>query len=646
LLGRFDPYPGPAEAHRGRLCRGPHPAVGPGPPTVGGGASRALLTRRGCLPRTNSGRAVPSADGTPRAPGSARPASAAPEQVFPQSVASGDPSPHGALLWTRVALSALGPSGPREVCWVVARDPELADVLVSGTTSTDESRDGTVKVFVDDPALEPATRYWYRFTAGGVHSRTGRLRTLPAADQSPERLRLGYTSCQDWTNGYFTALGALAETDVDYVLHLGDYVYETTGAHFQGSVRSLELPSGADTAHTLADYRALYRTYKTDPHLQRCHEQHTFLVTWDDHEFTNDGWGDHASGTADPPADPERRSAANRAWAEFLPTACHLTSGTAPDASVRYDPDLPATEQVRLWREVHFGTLAHVFFTDERLHRDGHACGERTREKYLVAPCADVGTADRTMLGAQQREWFTDHVSGSTSTWKVWANETMLLQLKLRSSHLAELLDALPDAVTDRLPAAVHGVHVSLDQWDGYQAERTAIARRLLAAGVTDLVTLTGDLHSSVAGWSRADYDAEPPLDLAAVAAGRIPADPPRGDLLGTCFMSTSVSAANLVELLRNEIAQLLHLPLDDAGLPGAEHLVRLLATANPHLALFESNTHGFNVAEFTSDGLEVTMWAVESVLDPDATGARVAHRFRVPRQGGPGLAPVLHRIV
>ena len=104
---------------------------------MGGGAGRALRTRPGCLPRTNSGRAVRSADGTPRA------------------LDSGNPSPHGALLWTRVELSA---PGPREVCWVVARDPELADVLVSGTTSTDQSRDGTVKVFVDDPVLEQIGR--------------------------------------------------------------------------------------------------------------------------------------------------------------------------------------------------------------------------------------------------------------------------------------------------------------------------------------------------------------------------------------------------------------------------------------------------------------------------------------------------------
>jgi alkaline phosphatase D len=572
------------------------------------------------------------------------------DAVFPQSVASGDPVPHGAVLWTRVDLTALG-TASAAVSWVVARDPQLSDIVASGTTTTDAGRDGTVKVLLDDPALQPATHYWYRFAAGGAVSTTGRMRTLPGPDQQLDRLRLGYVCCQDWTNGYFTALGALADADVDYVLHLGDYVYETTNAAWQGRVRSLTLPDGGEVAVTLADYRSLYRTYRGDPHLRRVHEQHTFLVIWDDHEFSNDCFGVHPSDVADPPAQPERRAAATRAWVEYLPTATLLSppATTSPEGGISYDPSLPPTEQLRMWREVRFGTLVHAFLTDERLHRSAHACGEQVHDKYLVAPCADVFAADRTMLGAEQREWFVTGITGSDATWKVWANETMLMQLKLLNTHLEELLADLPPFVAERLrkhlPPQADGVLASLDQWDGYQAERTAIARRLLDADITDMVTLTGDLHSSVAGWSRADYDAPEPFDLAAAVEGRVPADAPRGDLVGTCFMVTSVSAANLVDQLRITIARLIDLPIDAPELPGADGLAGVLRLSNRHLALFESDDHGYNTAEFTPEQLTVTYWTVSSITDPAATTVRAEHRFVVPRQTGPGAAPLVRRV-
>lgn len=586
---------------------------------------------------------------TPQPPAGPPPPPVPHDAVFPQSVASGDPSPHGAVLWTRVDLDALGTTSTG-VSWVVARDSTLSDILASGTTTTDVDRDGTVKVLVDDPALEPATRYWYRFAVGAAVSPTGRMRTLPGPGQQIDRLRLGYVSCQDWTSGWFTPLGALADADVDYVLHLGDYVYETTRAAWQGRVRSLQLPDGGDTAVTLADYRSLYRTYRSDPHLRRCHEQHTFLMIWDDHEFSNDCYGDHPSDVADPPAQPDRRAAATRAWVEHLPTAALLSPGSsAPPGGISYDPALPPTEQLRMWREVRFGTLVHAFLTDERLHRSPHACGGQVHDKYLVAPCAEVFAADRTMLGAEQREWFVDGLTGSDATWKVWGNETMLMQLKLLNTHLEELLAQLPPFVAERLrrhlPPQAEGVLASLDQWDGYQAERTAIARRLLDAGITDLVTLTGDLHSSVAGWSRADYDSPAPFNLGAAAEGRVPADAPRGDLVGTCFLTTSVTAANLLDQLRMIIARLVDLPLDAAELPAVEALAAVLRLSNPHLALFESSTHGYNTAEFTSDELTVTYWTVASVTDPAATSVRAEHRFVVPRQGGAAAAPLLRRV-
>jgi alkaline phosphatase D len=50
--------------------------------------------------------------------------------------------------------------------------------------------------------------------------------------------------------------------------------------------------SGAKYANTLADYRYLYKKYRTDTRLQALHERFAFIAIWDDHEFTDDAWQD------------------------------------------------------------------------------------------------------------------------------------------------------------------------------------------------------------------------------------------------------------------------------------------------------------------------------------------------------------------
>src|SRR5687767_6484656 len=103
--------------------------------------------------------------------------------AFDLGVASFDPLADRVLLWTRVV-------GGGDVAWVVARDPDLADVVARGTASAN-AEPWTVTVDVD--GLEPGTTYWYRFESGGERSVVGRTRTLPAGDT--DRLRLGVACC-------------------------------------------------------------------------------------------------------------------------------------------------------------------------------------------------------------------------------------------------------------------------------------------------------------------------------------------------------------------------------------------------------------------------------------------------------------------
>ncbi len=145
--------------------------------------------------------------------------------------------------------------------------------FLSGEITAAESRDYTAKVNLRSELLWPFFTYYYRFRVGDAFSPVGRFKTLPRPGQWIPRLRIGFLSCQDYSNGYYAALQRLAEENVDYVVHLGDYIYETVGDPFfqQSQVRPVgELPSGGVRATTLDDYRFLYRTYRSDPSCRRC----------------------------------------------------------------------------------------------------------------------------------------------------------------------------------------------------------------------------------------------------------------------------------------------------------------------------------------------------------------------------------------
>jgi alkaline phosphatase D len=244
---------------------------------------------------------------------------AAAATLFPQSVGSGDPSPNGIVLWTRLDPAAISSPTPT-LTWQISTTPDfdLNNILVQGVYATSAAADFTAKVVVSHPALQPWTIYYYRFGFEGVYSKTGRFKTLPAPAANIPLLRLAYISCQDYTNGYYSALASLANEAVDYVVHLGDYIYEGLGG--SSSVRVVPaFPTGHAVVSTVDDYRHLYRTYRSDASLQQLHENFAFLQIWDDHDFANDSYQDyHPDNNPNPSLPtPELRQAANQAWSEF-----------------------------------------------------------------------------------------------------------------------------------------------------------------------------------------------------------------------------------------------------------------------------------------------------------------------------------------
>ena len=116
-------------------------------------------------------------------------------------------------------------------------------------------------------------------------------------------------------SGYFNAYRRIAErADLDFVVHLGDYIYE----YGDPDIRAFE---PATEIVTLADYRTRHAQYKRDADLQEMHRQHPMIAIWDDHDFASNanatGSQNHTEATEGTWA--ARVAAALQAYYEWMP---------------------------------------------------------------------------------------------------------------------------------------------------------------------------------------------------------------------------------------------------------------------------------------------------------------------------------------
>ena len=503
-----------------------------------------------------------------------------PEQqaaLYPQSVASGDPRPDGVVLWTRVEPTLMGGASGDLIAWQISAGTtfQSGTILIAGVASIATDKDSTVKLSVANSILQPFTIYYYRFLYNGVASRVGRFKTLPLGTTALPQLKLGYVVCQDYGNGYYNALGYLAEEEVDYVIHLGDYIYETINApSFQnGPVRTVPpFPSGGVIPQDVDDYRHLYKVYRSTTRQQAVHEKFSYILLWDDHEFANDCHQDFHPDNDTAPVTattelPALRLAANQAWSEYG------LADTPFNAAGGWE------NSIQVYRTFSFGTLADLIVTDERLYRDGPPCGSNQfGERYFSLGCSEMGDPSRSMLGATQREWFLNQLTSTTATWKLWANEVMLMQLKLAI------------------------VYVDLDQWDGYQQERNAILNVVKHQNIKNFVALTGDLHSFIAGYLKTDFDN------------------PFEENVGIELMVGSITSANFSEEI--EAA----LPLPSRPLPAKQMgvpptlLSDAVRVANPWIKFFNSSTHGYGLLTLTPEQMVCEFKSVSTITEDTAT--------------------------
>ncbi|MEW1903356.1 alkaline phosphatase D family protein [Streptomyces sp. NPDC086147] len=486
------------------------------------------------------------------------------EDPFTLGVASGDPQPGSVLLWTRLAPRPFEPGGglpDRRVTvhWELAHDERFRRVARRGAATAHPEFRHTVHVEVEH--LEPGRAYFYRFRTGAWTSPVGRTRTAPAPGARTAALSFAAVSCQAYHDGHFTAHRHLAQEDVDIVLHLGDYLYEyavnSVGGARAYTDRVLPELFNRETL-TLEDYRLRYALYKTDPDLRAAHAAHPFVVTWDDHETENNYAGDTPENTVPPEEFLLRRAAAYRAYWEHQPLR---------------RPQLPDGPDMRLYRRLSFGRLAQFDILDTRQYRSDQAYGDGWQ-----VPGPESEEPSRTLTGAAQERWLLDGWRRSRARWNLLPQQVVFAERRDRPTADFKL---------------------SMDSWDGYPASRQRILAGAEAAGVENLMVLTGDVHVSYGLDLKADFR------------------DPASRTVGTEIVTTSITSGK-----------------DGADRPSNYDK---LMQANPHLRFFNGR-RGYVKVSLDRESARADFRTVPYVTTPGAP-VTTAASF-VTEAGNPGLTP------
>lgn len=492
---------------------------------------------------------------------------------FGNGVMAGVPRTDGATLWTRVgAGSAAGSSVSTgsagssatggELALIVSAREDLSSPVIAERVQVSGDADGTVHF--DATGLAPGEAYYYQFRGDGGESPVGRFRTLRPAD-SNEPVRIGWFTCQGFEEGYYAAHRHLAAEDLDFVVCLGDYVYEFTKPGVRG-VESNAFPQ------TLDAMRDKYRRYRTDADLRAMHSSHAFVPLWDDHEFRNnyskDGWTfpvispiEGAIGFQ------QKKQQAWQSWFEHMPVP-------------RF-----AGDPTRTYRSLRVGRTVELFAPDTRQYRDKQGCGDSL--DHIV--CADADVAGRTMLGAQQKQWFLNGLTTSDARWKVVANPNMMMGM----------------VVEDQ------GTRAYMDTWDGYGAERSEILSTA-AQSVENLLLVTGDDHD---GWAGELWD----TGFAPGTPSGAQVNAPGTRRAGVEFVVPSVTSSNTGDGGYTSSG------VDTSG-ARAEEASRL--AKNPHLKHADMVAHGYGILEVDASEARFAFRAVDK-LNPNS-GVETSKAMRV----------------
>ena len=500
-------------------------------------------------------------------------------QGFNEGVASFDPSQDKVILWTRYT-PASQEAGKPTILLDVAKDKDFKNLVVSQSVLVDSNSDNTVHVDVSN--LTANTKYFYRFRSEITQavSVIGETKTLPAAGQTSE-VKMAVISCANFQAGLFNVYGAVAESDADFVVHLGDYIYEyQAGGYGTGSITTTLKREHKPAGEIIKtdDYRERYRQYRSDEQLQKAHQLKPFICVWDDHEVANDAYKDGAENHQANEGDfNTRKMSAIQVWHEYLPAR--------------------VTDNAKIYRNFEIAGLVNLVMLDTRiigrekqLSYTDYLTATGLNTSAFLAPWQNP---QRTMLGQEQKSWLGSKLAGSTAKWQVLGNQVLMgkmympAELLLMVAQIAggsatpALLTQFNTLVTqlvviktrllqkDPTLTATEKARVetvlpyNLDAWDGYPAEREAV---YAAATGKKLISLAGDTHNA---WHS---------DLTDIS----------GRKAGTEFATSSVTSPGFEAIFGS----------DPATVAGFEQAIALLIN---DLQYLDATKRGYIMASFTA---------------------------------------------
>ncbi|OBQ55876.1 alkaline phosphatase D family protein [Tamlana sp. s12] len=433
---------------------------------------------------------------------------------FNQGVASFDPSSSSVIIWTRYATAN------KDIIWEVSKDSSFSSILRSGKITTDASRDLTIAVELTE--LEADLKLYYRFISSDDNavSVTGETITLPT---EASQIKLAVCSCSNYQAGLFNAYDAMANSEADIIVHLGDYFYEYEAGGYGASAENAFLNRFHEPAHeilSLEDYRTRYKQYRSDVSLQLAHQKKPFICVWDDHEIANDTYIDGAENHDEATEGPfeTRKQYALQAYSEFLP----FTQRSKDQKDIIY-------------RNINIGNLVNLVMLDTRvIGRDK----QLNITDYYTATGFDalvfqaaLSDTSRSLLGAEQLNWVVNEIQSNNAKWQVLGQQVLMgnmyipaeLLLAFGSAAFAQTLTELttikarmlqedPTLTNEEKARVLTAIPYNLDAWDGYPVDREVIYNALNGK---KLVTLAGDTHNAWHNVLRSQNGTEVGVELA-----------------------------------------------------------------------------------------------------------------------------------
>ncbi|HKR62550.1 MAG TPA: alkaline phosphatase D family protein [Thermoanaerobaculia bacterium] len=486
--------------------------------------------------------------------------------LYPQGVASGDPDAHSVILWTRRPFA----EGARQLLTVeVAEDEAFRRVIAHARTPVVSAADWTARVLIG--GLKPARTYWYRFSdTEGNGSRVGRTITAPLPND-PRTVNFAFVSCQDINEGKLNAYRRMIYEDerapaaeqLDFVLHLGDFIYEVVQYPDEVKTRYdrtiyevARIPNDHKVGNfhiplTVDGYRAIYKGYLADPDLQDARARWPFVVIWDNHEFSWQGWQSIVKAGAYEQPGQSVKVAANQAWFEYLPARVAHRSASLERFDAPAVKDVPIDEfdrnglgvepnnliainSLKAYRALRYGKNLDLIITDQHSYRSADPFSDPSLGKLggdgfigmapepLMQildggrafnrgnPPAEVRFNDahvanpqrnappQTILGAEQKAWFKERLGSSTASWKIWGNSLGALDWRADPQNL-------PAGLTkESWPKDTYAQLGGGDYGTAY-LERAEIYKLVRDAKITGFAVVSGDRHSFWAGYATAD---------------------------------------------------------------------------------------------------------------------------------------------